>query len=184
MTNNKYNPRIHNRRSIRLKGYDYSQSGLYFITICCHNRIHRFGDIQHGTMVFNEFGQIAYDEWGNLTNRFSTFALDVFQIMPNHMHGIISLTNPVRAGFTSAPPDANPKGQPQRVAATISDIVGAYKSLVANGCLKIYKSNNETMGKLWQRNYYEHIIRDEKAYRNIINYIRDNPKNWKGDTFY
>jgi putative transposase len=68
--------------------------------------------------------------------------------------------------------------------AAISDIVGAYKSLVANECLKIYKSKNETMGKLWQRNYYEHIIRNSKSYHTIANYIVNNPVNWKQDKFY
>jgi hypothetical protein len=78
---NKYNPNIHHRRSIRLKGYDYSQTGLYFITICCQDRICRFGRIVENEMILNEFGQIAYDEWLKLPNRFTNFGLDVFQIM-------------------------------------------------------------------------------------------------------
>ena len=86
-----YNPYIHHRRSIRLKGFDYSQEGFYFITICCENRKHRFGEIENGEMILNECGQIAYNEWVKLSERFPNFELDVFQIMPNHIHGIIAL---------------------------------------------------------------------------------------------
>jgi REP element-mobilizing transposase RayT len=213
---NKYDPNIHQRRSIRLKGYDYSQAGAYFITICTHNRICRFGEIVGAgftparftpahdgnvqpqnnvgqpkgftpTMQLNEYGQIAYNEWAKLPERFSNFELDVFQIMPNHIHGIIVLNEiSVGAGFTPArnvtgQPNT---GQPQGIAPTIGDIVGAYKSLVANECLTIFKNNNETMGKLWQRNYHEHIIRDEQSYQTISEYIINNPTKWQDDKFY
>ena len=80
-----YNPKIHHRRSIRLKGYDYSQAGLYFITFFCKNLEHRFGRIQNKEMLLNEYGKIAYDEWVKLADRYKNFELDVFQIMPNHM---------------------------------------------------------------------------------------------------
>ena len=166
-------------------------------------------------MILNEFGNIAYHEWVKLTERFAKFELDVFQIMPNHMHGIISL-NEFGVGSTLAvdpntntkndgndipenknmglqngqPINGQPQGLPQRdgngmgTNTTIGDIIGAYKSLVANGCLEIYKSKNKTMGKLWQRNYYEHVIRNEQAYQNISNYIINNPIKWDEDTFY
>ncbi|MFN9303015.1 MAG: hypothetical protein ACK6DA_09620, partial [Candidatus Kapaibacterium sp.] len=112
-----YNPHIHHRKSIRLHGYDYSQAGAYFITICTQDREHRFGKIENDEMVLNEYGIIAYNEWNKLTERFSNFESDVFQIMPNHMHGIIVL-NPVGAGFT---PALNDKGQPQGLPVQISD---------------------------------------------------------------
>lgn len=220
-----YNPNIHHRRSIRLKGYDYSQAGAYFITICCEHRICRFGKIDVGAgftpaqMILNEFGNIAYNEWAKLAERYKNFELDVFQIMPNHMHGIIVLKNVVGAGCTPAPninnntAPMNENGQPQsgqpqlglqwqilgddnragvNPAPTIGDIVGAYKSLVANGCLEIYISNYlaagvnpaPTMGKLWQRNYYENIIRNEQSYQNISEYIINNPAKWGDDKFY
>jgi REP element-mobilizing transposase RayT len=226
-----YNPNTHHRRSIRLKGYDYSRAGLYFITICCQDRVCRFGHIDNDEIILNEFGQIAYNEWVKLTERFTNFELDVFQIMPNHIHGIIALNDTVGAGFTPAQNGDNsqnvttaPNGtviQTQNgavdhnqnetfihaqygsdsqngsdddkragaspaptVVASVSDIVGAYKSLVANGCLEIYKLNNKTMGKLWQRDYYEHIIRNEQSYETISNYIINNPAKWKDDKFY
>ena len=209
-----YNPDIHHRRSIRLRGYDYSQAGAYFITICCSDRICRFGNIIENEMTINEFGQIAYNEWIKLTERFANFELDVFQIMPNHLHGIIVLSNNVGAGFTPTQNVENEIGQPQGIvpnkndgnnrtdiaadirtgaspAPTISNIVGAYKSLVANDCLDIYKSNcvraglaPAHFGKLWQRNYYEHIIRNEQSYQTISNYIINNPAKWNNDKFY
>ena len=211
-----YNSNIHHRRSIRLKGYDYSRAGLYFITICCDERLCRFGKIETGKMILNEYGMIAYNEWSKLPERFPNFELDVFQIMPNHIHGIIMMTDvgatlavaqneftPTEKGQpqgiapTIAPtvsPTISPieNGQPQGIAPTIAatisptvpDIVGAYKSLVFNGCLKIYKSKNEMMGKLWQRNYYEHIIRNEQAYQNISAYIINNPVKWTEDKFH
>jgi putative transposase len=214
-----YNPQIHHRRSIRLKGYDYSKAGAYFITICCENRKCRFGTIENNQMILNEYGNFAYNQWSKLPERFLNFELDVFQIMPNHMHGIIMLNDQiVGERFTRSPvkPEidankqqsqlgqsnglsipyildgivANDKGE--RVnrpptdyrLPTIGDIVGAYKSLVANECLEIFKLKNEKMGKLWQRNYYEHIIRDEQSYQTISNYIINNPAKWNNDKFF
>ena len=217
-----YNPQIHHRKSIRLKGYDYSQAGLYFITICCQDRKHRFGKITVGDgftsshrfgkidigdgftpsqMILNEYGIIAYNEWAKLPERFPNFELDVFQIMPNHMHGIIMLNGgipTVAQNDSDAHEDSvaqnNNNGNGAGVniesgagvnpAPTVSDIVGAYKSLVANCCLEIFKSKNEMMGKLWQRNYHEHIIRNQQSYQTISDYIINNPLKWKEDKFY
>ena len=196
-----YNPQIHHRRSIRLKGYDYAQAGAYFITICCEKMEWRFGNIVGASlpaaqnvedineqpqgiaridaqMELNEYGMVAYNEWNKLPERFSNFELDVFQIMPNHMHGIIVLHG---VGATLAVAHERAEASP---APTIGDIVGAYKSLVANGCLDIFRTKNKTMGKLWQRNYHEHIIRNEKSYQTISNYIINNPAKWKDDKFY
>ncbi len=218
-----FNPKIHHRSSIRLKGYDYSQPGLYFITICCQDRIHRFGHVQNNKIVLNEFGHIAHDEWQKLPERFSNIELGTFQIMPNHMHGVIlinkvsvgsgfthdqnemKLQNEInhqnnknvcateierdgkidRNGATERDGKTDRNGATARVApTTIPDIVGAYKSLVANGCLEIFKTNNQTMGKFWQRNYYENIIRNEQSYQKISEYIINNPTNWQCDKFY
>jgi REP element-mobilizing transposase RayT len=190
-----YNPKIHHRRSIRLKGYDYSQKGLYFVTICCQDRICRFGKIENREMILNDLGKIAYDEWIKLPERYPRVLLDVFQIMPNHMHGIIGLDDVVGATLAVAQnADAQNSDIPINTVApiragaspapTIGNIVGAYKSLVTNKCLEIYKLRNEYMGKLWQRNYYEHIIRDEQAYQNIFDYIIHNPEKWQDDKFY
>lgn len=215
----KYNPLIHHRRSIRLKGYDYSQRGAYFITLNCQNRLRRFGEVRNGLMCLNELGTIAHEEWINLAAQFPQCHPDEFQIMPDHMHGIIFLDDVgVTLAVTQEPPvtggssedlDAEeiirihsgellsgqgaPKGhighgRPQGIAQTSSlseagnktlgNIIGAYKSIVFNKCLEIFKARYEIMGKLWHRNYYEHIIRDARAYVNIHNYIVNNPRNW------
>jgi len=163
-------------------------------------------------MILNEYGIIAFEEWMKLTERFTNFELDTFQIMPNHIHGIIVLKDirvsftsaedlvgtglttteeivgtgftPVQdvvgAGFTPAQDDKRAGASP----APTSAIIGAYKSLVANECLKIFKTKNEIMGKLWQRDYFEHIIRNEVSYKNISDYIITNAACWKDDKFY
>ena len=200
-----YNSIIHHRRSIRLKGYDYSQAGLYFITICVRDRKCLFGKIFDDEMQLNDFGIIAHHHWQKLQERFTNIELDVFQIMPNHIHGIIILTDAVGAtlavaldahaqidavahndnsvldektGAGASPAPTNTK--------TIGDSVGAYKSLVANACLEIFKQHqsDKMMGKLWQRNYYEHVIRNEQSYQRISEYIINNPKNWNNDKFF
>jgi REP element-mobilizing transposase RayT len=201
-----YNPKIHHRRSIRLKGYDYSKAGAYFITLCCQDMKHRFGKIENGEMILNENGKIAYNEWAKLPSRFPNMELDVFQIMPNHIHGILIVVDaPVGTPLAGVQNIINENcdvfinencdvfinencdetigagASPART--TIGDIVGAYKSLVFNACLDIYKSKNERMGKLWLRNYYEIIIRNEFSYQNISNYIINNPAKWKEDKF-
>lgn len=139
---NNYNPHLHHRRSIRMKGYNYLKAGLYFITINCQDHIHRFGYVENKQMILNDFGQIAHDEWKKLPERFPNMELDVFQIMPNHMHDIIKLNDMTGAGFTPAFNNHQSiivdgvVGQPQGIA-PIGDIVGAYKSLASNGCLGI-----------------------------------------------
>src|SRR5690606_25089271 len=129
-----YNSHIHNRRSIRLKGYDYSQAGAYFLTICCGGMECRFGKIENGDMIVNKYGVIAYDEWVKLPDGFPNFELDVYQIMPNHMHGIIVLNeSTVGAGLAPArnddPPAQNDDAPARnrataRVAPTTSATVG------------------------------------------------------------
>jgi REP element-mobilizing transposase RayT len=88
-----YNPTIHHRRSIRLKGYDYSQAGMYFVTICCQNHMSRFGQIENGKMMLNDAGKIAYNEWYKTCDIRSNVQLDAFVVMPNHIHGIIVITD-------------------------------------------------------------------------------------------
>lgn len=186
-TKTTYNPEIHHRKSIRLKGYDYSKAGAYFITICCEKHKCRFGKIiekdMDAKMILNDFGTIAYQQWEKLPDRFTNIELDVFQIMPNHMHWIIFLTDYV--SWTGASP-ACTNGVNDEKPKDVGDIVGAYKSLVSNECLEIFKKKYpaKMMGKLWQRNYHEHIIRDEESYNRISEYIINNPANWKKDKYF
>ena len=112
-------------------------------------------------MILNQNGQIAHDEWIKLSNRFPTMVKDVFQIMPDHIHGIITLTEP----------DTTLK-------ISVSDIIGAYKSIVLVKCLEVYRMNNQIMGKFWHSRFHDRIIRDDRAYENISKYVIDNPIKW------
>lgn len=159
-----YNKAIHNRQSIRLKGFDYSQDGRYFITICTHNHQALFGEIILGEMKTNQIGSIVKEHWFQLPNRFNSIQMDAFVVMPNHIHGIISIMESL--------PDQ-----------TIGKIIGAYKSLAANEFMKLCKIKNLSLDKLWQRNYYEHIIRDEEDFSRIVEYIENNPLKWEEDQY-
>lgn len=191
MTNiSSFNPEIHNRKSIRIPEYDYTKEGFYFVTICCHEHQCLFGRIINGEMVLNECGRIAKECWEEIPNRFVNIDLHSFIIMPNHIHGILQIKEIVGAGFTPAQIDitrATARVAPtidQKICPALSDIIGAYKSLVANCCLKLFKEKNLFMGKLWQRNYNEHVIRNEHSYNKITEYIHTNPTKWKFDKFY
>ncbi len=171
-----YNPDIHHRRPIRLPGYDYRQTGAYFVTICTHRRIPLFGEIQGDAMRLNEAGSMLARQWQMLPQRFANVRLDVFVVMPNHIHGIIVLTD----GIMEPPSEATTRVTP----ASLGDVVGAYKSLTTVEYVRGVKASRWTPfdDKLWQRNYYEHIIRNESALHNIRHYIIHNPAKWAEDT--
>jgi len=204
----KYNPNIHHRRSIRLQGYDYSGEGLYFITICCHNKVCLFGHVVNGTMVLNEYGQIAFSEWMKTPEIRPNVELDEFIVMPNHIHVIIRITRrgelhspniesnssdfgvdsrgvlntPDFMGECNSPQPYSPQRyspQLQGPSQTIGAIVRGYKSAVTK------QLNQLGIGrKVWQRDYYEHIIRNEQSYYNISKYIVNNPAKWWEDKFF
>jgi putative transposase len=211
-----YDPTRHHRRSIRLKGYDYSQAGAYFITICTQDRACLFGKVVNGEMQLNDAGRMVLAEWNMLPERFPHVVLDAFVVMPNHVHGIVVITNPapndtatkaptiVGAGLVSAPndgpmgaaPNDGPMSAPNdgattrtttrtttRVAPTVGDIVGAFKSRVTVEYIRGVKTSGwpPFRGRLWQRNYYEHIIRNERALNAIRQYIIENPRRWQMD---
>lgn len=164
---------IHNRHSIRLKGYDYSQEGLYYITICTQGKLFLFGDIIKGKMKLNEAGKMIEQQWINISNRFPNVELDEFVIMPNHVHGIIIINAcKERAGTRPAP--------------TISNIIGAFKSITTNEYIHGVKNFDWPVfhQKIWQRNFYEQIIRDIVSLGTIRGYIKDNPVNWGKDTLF
>jgi len=191
----KYNPDIHNRKSIRLAGYDYSTPGAYFITICTHQRELLLGNVRNSIMELNEFGRIARDEWMKTSEMRSNIKLDEFVIMPNHVHGIIIIddinddrgeTDGCRGTMHRAPTEPNKTtntiqtieqfGKP--TSNTIPTIIRGYKSSVTKQ-IKILNENPRL--RIWQRNYYEHIIRDDQAYYRIREYIRNNPMKWIHD---
>ena len=200
-----FNPYRHHRRSIRLQGYDYSQPGAYFVTICAHHRECLFGTIVHEKMALNEFGSIARDAWVDLPNHYQRVQLDAFIVMPNHVHGIIGLSDGV--GLEHA--GVNPGGaihvvgagsEPTRHGGAIheSPRPESYKQMITRrrrmllpkiiGRFKMNSARQinilrETSGlPVWQRNYFERIIRDEKQHNAIRTYIANNPVRWFHDT--
>ena len=184
----KYNPEIHHRRSIRLKGYDYSQEGLYFLTICTQNREHIFGTIENEEMLLNEYGNITRDYWNDIPTHYNNVELDEYIIMPNHLHGIVRFNIPVGVqfiasdnGITSSNQIINqPKQGAINRTPTVGNVVRAFKAR----CTHAINKFNETIGvSIWQRNYYEHIIRNEESYHQISEYINYNPMNWKDDKY-
>jgi len=187
------NPHIHYRRSIRLKGYDYSRPGLYFVTICTTNRLSLFGHIENRDMVLNDVGKMVNIVWNEMPNHYKGIGIHEFIVMPNHVHGIIEIESnsmTVGAGPCACSDDGWQKteGQPQGVAPTmsLSDIVHRFKTLTTKRYIDGVNHNefHQFNKRLWQRNYYEHVIRNEKSYHDLSEYIMNNPINWQEDRYY
>jgi len=178
----KYNPNKHHRHSIRLQGYDYSSEGAYFVTICVKDRECLFGKIQNEQMILNEYGKIVEQCWLNLPNHYHNIVLDAYIIMPNHFHGIIfivdSSDNNVRAINVRAIHES-PRQQ-QRRKMLLPKIIGRFKM---NSAKQINQIRNMPGVPVWQRNYYEHIIRNEESLNNIRNYIINTPSKWFNDEY-
>ena len=171
-----YDPEKHHRRSIRLKGFDYSRSAVYFVTICVQNRECLFGTIPpeiegenpNDRLLLNDAGKMVVTEWMALPSRFPAVILDEFIVMPNHFHGIIYLLSDS---------EFNP---------TLSQIVGAFKSIVTHNYIIGVKTKDwkPFHKRLWQRNYYEHIVRDDSTLQKIQQYIQNNPSTWQSDSLH
>ncbi len=180
----KYNSEIHHRLSIRLKGYDYSQKGAYFVTICAQNRVCRFGDVLDGEMGLKDAGRMVQEVWNQISENYSGITTDAFVVMPNHIHGII-----IVGAIPRDCPGANGRteGQPQGVAPTgvlsLPDVVQSFKSLTTKYYIDGVKQRGwrPFHGKLWQRNYYEHIIRNMNNLYETREYIANNPLQWQWD---
>ncbi len=156
---------VFDRQSIRLRGYDYSQPGAYFITICTHQRQPLFGHITNGVMYRNTAGAAVDSIWNDLPNHYPGIVMGEHVVMPDHVHGIINIVRElVGARFIAPNNDNGPINQ----APTLGEIVRGFKAR----CTRVIQQ------PVWQRNYYEHIIRDEMAYQKITEYIRMNPQNW------
>ena len=159
--------RFHHRRSMRLKGHHYAKAGKYFVTLNCRNREHIFGEIKNGKMYLNDFGLIALNEWKRTAIIRQHVELGEFVIMPDHIHGIIIFTkdlNFISQSFLSP-------------SQTLGAIIRGYMGTVTS---QINKMRNTPDEKIWQRNYYDHIIRNKWSFHRISNYIRSNPKKWLG----
>ncbi len=159
-----YNPDVHHRRSIRLQDYDYAQSGAYFVTICAFQRECLFGEIMNGEMNLNEMGDIAVTTWKWLATHYPYVELDEWVVMPNHLHGIIVRDD--RGGLQTE----NPK--------PLGGLIGAFKTVSTKG---INQLRNNPGCPVWQRNYYERVIRNERELATVRQYIVNNPMKWALD---
>jgi len=153
-----YNSEIHHRRSIRLQGYDYSQSGAYFVTICTFQRQHLFGVVNNEEMQLNVAGQIVSAIWQKIPQHFPNVELDEFILMPDHIHGIIIISE---------------RAEP---CISLATIIQNFKSISTR---KINKINQNLGVSIWQRNYYERIVRSDQELHRLREYILNNPENWK-----
>jgi len=165
--------RLPNRRSIRLKEYDYSQAGAYFITICTFGRRCLFGDVVDSTMQLNAVGEIVSSEWLRSAEMHAEVMLDAFVVMPNHMHGIIFIDSSTNSAPTF------PKTGAKRAGPHLTGtIINGFKAAVTR---RIRALNGIAQEPVWQRNYYEHIIRNERSLDAIREYVANNPANWASD---
>jgi REP element-mobilizing transposase RayT len=167
----KHDPDKHHRRSIRLRGYDYAQGGGYFVTIVTRDRACLFGEIVDGEMRPNQFGRIVVDEWERSSKIRRELETDAFVLMPNHIHGIV-----IHSGGVGATGRSPLQSGPRR--RSLGAFVGGFKSAIT----KRINESRETPGTpVWQRNYYEHIIRVENELDRIREYIANNPVQWEMD---
>jgi REP element-mobilizing transposase RayT len=184
-----------NRRSIRLAEYDYTQPGAYFITICAHERACVFGDIVGDEMRLNDAGWMVQQCWDEIPEHYPGIDIDAFTVMPNHIHGIVILVGATPRGCPVPTPQIRNRweGQAQGPAPTantrnlsLPDVVHRLKSLTTRRYADGVKHHNwpPFNKKLWQRNYYEHIIRDEEDLRDIRDYIQNNPLRWADDDLH
>jgi len=194
----RYNPETHHRKSIRLKGYDYSREGAYFITICCHNRRCLFGEIHNGKMHLNKFGKIAETEWLKTGEIRYNVELDAYAIMPNHVHGIIHITDVVvgahcivgshcivgahcNVPLRQDNAQRNISPQTERFGKSTHNSIPTIVKLFKSTVTKQINQLRYTPGlSVWQRNYYEHVIRDDELYK-IRHYIFTNSLQWQYD---
>ncbi len=185
-----YNPAIHHRRSIRLKNYDYSQLGVYFVTICTRQGMHVFGEIKDNQMILSRQGEIAYDMWLTLPERFPGIELDHFVVMPNHVHGIIVRTERLVPELQKAikvftSPDHMNKMQLYRSSPyrrqMLCEIVRIYKGAT---CYYVRRSDEGTHGFGWHRDHFEHVIRGDQELDAMRTYISNNPAKWQEDKLH
>ena len=182
-----YEPDIHHRRSIRLKDYDYAGTGAYFLTICTFQRECLFGEVVDGDMRLNDAGYIVHEEWQKTAVMRPNVIVDLHMVMPNHFHSIIVVgahcMRPVAAGNVGAHCGApNPKGACnaplRRTSGSVGSIVAGFKSAVTK---RVNALRDNPGCPVWQRNYYEHIIRNKDDLANIRRYIAENPLKWDLD---
>lgn len=169
------------RRSSRLAGYDYTQPGAYFVTICSYQREEIFGRVFQGEVIHTPAGKVALEQWFRTSEIRSGVDLyeDEFVVMPNHVHGILHFFGGIVGARRRRAPTRESFGRP--VCGSLGTIVRSYKSAVTRA---INQLNGRAGDRIWQRNYYEHVIRDEEDLHRVRQYIQDNPAKWQVDQYY
>ena len=172
-----FNPAKHHRRSIRLQGFDYSQPGSYFLTVCTHHRNTLFGAVTQGRMHLSGLGKLAAACWNQIPNHFANVHLDTSVVMPNHIHGIITITAPPIRVEHIQPQRRERRSQFQHVIpGSIGSVIRSFKAAATREAHR-----QGYRGQIWQRNYFEHIIRDDVSFFFITEYIAHNPFWWSLD---
>jgi len=175
-----YDRRIHQRRSIRLQQYDYSCAGIYFVTVCVQDRRQLLGRIENGIIELTGVGQMVHDALINMPSVYADVTLDSFIVMPNHVHALIALVNrtPGFGVILESHSQCNGRDKEDKQV-SLADVIRRLKSYTAN---RYWKEHPQTlMKKLWQRNYYEHVVRDSVGLTRIRNYIAGNVAEWHLD---
>jgi len=170
-----YDPTRHHRRSIRLPAYDYAQDGAYFLTVVTHQRQCLFGEIVDGEVLVSAYGEAVAQEWLRSTQMRHEIQLDAFVVMPNHIHGIAIIGGQTVGAHGRAPLHRAPLHRSPR---SIGSFVAGFKSAVTR---RINEMRGTRGLPVWQRNYYEHIIRDEEQLNRVRQYVIDNPLRWEDD---
>lgn len=177
----RYDPDRHHRRSVRLKGYDYAQSGVYFTTICTEQRDCLSGEVVDGTMRLNPYRAAAAASWNGIPEHFASADVDEFVVMPNHIHGVVLIIPAADVGMgvlgtACRAPTAESFGRP--VSHSLATILRSFKSATT----KQINEMRATPGtRVWQRNYYERVLRDDRELDAVREYITRNPLNWMDD---
>lgn len=182
-------PNEHRRRSLRLKGYDYSQAGIYFVTVCAYGRACLFGEVESGLMRLNEYGEIVVSEWIKSTELRLEIECGEFVVMPNHFHGVVHIVGAY--GNTPVSRDekkiANSRNKdvlpyaPTSPSRNLGAMVRGFKGAASR---RINQIRNTPGAPVWQRNYYEHVIRDDADYNRIAEYVANNPQRWLEDSLH
>ena len=171
---------IRERKRNRMRGFDYSRSGSYFVTICVRDHREVFGEIHEGQLTLNDYGKLVEKHWLEIPSHYQNVQLDEFIVMPNHVHGIIVIANNANHGigkFVGTEQCSVPVTGMNKRTGLLSTAIKSFKEK----CLKQIRNNPDSCDFQWQRSFYDHIIRDEQSLNNIRQYIRDNPRLWTLD---
>lgn len=173
---------MNRRRSLRLKHYDYAQAGAYFVTLCSHDRVNLFGEIVQGEMHLSAAGKIVAEEWQRSTEIRPEIELDEWVVMPNHLHGIVVINRDDRVGAHGRTPlrEINPNSL-YRLPRSLGSFIAGFKPSATK---RINEMRHTPGVAVWQRNYYEHVVRDAADLRRIREYIATNVLRWQLDDYY